>query len=188
MELEVCILKMPEACTKKGDSVTLNPNMNRSMVGLVLILIMWWPSAAVCGETWSGKCVGISDGDTIRVMQGSNETKIRLYGIDCPELGQDFGAKARRFTGRMVFGKTVTVEDVDWDQYGRLVAWVWVDGQSLNKELLRAGLAWWYKYYAPRDTELGVLEAKARKERLGLWSHPDPTPPWEFRRKSKDYL
>ena len=91
---------------------------------------------------WSGKCVGIADGDTIRVMHQGKAERIRLYGIDCPERGQDFGTRARKFTSDMVFGKVVDVEPVERDRYGRTVAWVSVDGKSLNRELLRAGLGW----------------------------------------------
>jgi micrococcal nuclease len=160
-------------------------DMKRIAAGLAMIMIAWCASAAVCEESWPGKCVGISDGDTILVMQGRRQIKIRLYGIDCPEMGQDFGAQARRFTGQMVFGKIVTVQEMDRDRYGRTVAWVWVDGQSLNKELVKAGFAWWYRYYALNDEELRTLEAKARKDKLGLWSQPNPIPPWKFRRESR---
>lgn len=131
---------------------------------------------------WSGKVVGISDGDTIRVMHSGRETKVRLFGIDCPERYQAFGDKARRFTAKMAFGKVVEVEQVDKDVYGRSVAWVTVDGKSLNKELLRAGLAWWYRYYAENEHELEKLEAEARRNKIGLWSWRNPIPPWEFRR------
>jgi len=126
--------------------------------------------------------VGIGDGDTIRVMHRGRETKIRLFGIDCPERDQAFGNKARRFTSKMVFRKVVEVQEVDKDSYGRTVAWVFVDGKSLNKELLRAGLAWWYKYYAENEHELEKLEAEARSHKIGLWSVPNPIPPWDFRR------
>ena len=73
---------------------------------------------------WSGKCVGIADGDTIRVMHRGKAERIRLYGIDCPERGQDFSTRARKFTSDMVFGKVVDVEPVESDRYGRTVAWV----------------------------------------------------------------
>jgi micrococcal nuclease len=89
---------------------------------------------------WSWKCVGISDGDTIRVLHLGTAERIRLLGIECPERGQDFGTHARKFTSDIVFGKVVDVEPVDRDRYGRTVAWVNVDGKSLNKELPRAQL------------------------------------------------
>ena len=65
---------------------------------------------------WSGKGVWISVGDTIRVMHLGKAERIRLFGIDCPERGQDFGTRARKFTSQMVFGKTVNVEPVDRDR------------------------------------------------------------------------
>jgi len=115
-------------------------------------------------------------------MQSGRDTKIRLFGIDCPERGQAFGNKARRFTAKMVFGKVVEVQEVDKDSYGRTVAWVSVNGRSVNRELLRAGLAWWYRYHAEKEHELERLEADARRDKIGLWSLPNPVPPWEFRR------
>ena len=81
----------------------------------------------------------------------------------------------------MVFGKIVEIMPVDKDRYGRTVAWVFVDGVSLNKELLKAGIAWHYKRYS-KDKELSVLEVEARAARIGLWSDPHPFPPWEWRR------
>lgn len=150
---------------------------------LTVALILTSPLTALA---WTAKVVGVSDGDTIRVMHNGREEKIRLFGVDCPEKDQDFGNKAKRFTSDMVFGKTVEVEQVDRDQYGRTVAWVTVDGRSLNKELLRAGLAWWYRSHARKDAELAQLENEARQNRLGLWSHRDPVPPWKFRRDNRD--
>ena len=159
--------------------------MERVIAGIALILTLCCTYAAAGEELWSGKCVGIYDGDTILVMRRGRQVKIRLYGIDCPEIGQDFGTKARRFAGKMAFGQMVAVQTVDLDRYGRNVAWVWIDGRSLNQELLKAGLAWWYRQYAPEDTDLKNLEMQARREKLGLWSHPNPIPPWEFRKQSR---
>lgn len=126
--------------------------------------------------------MAVHDGDTISVMHFGRAEKVRLFGIDCPEHGQDFGAKAIDFTADFAFGKMAEVRPVDRDQYGRTVAWVVVDGKSLNKELVRAGLAWWYRRYAEDNLELMDLEAEARKHKVGLWCQPNPVPPWRFRR------
>jgi micrococcal nuclease len=95
----------------------------RSFSVLLILLFM----TSVC-LAWSGKVVGISDGDTITVLKGTTPFKIRLYGIDCPERGQAFGKRAKQFTSDMVFLKHVKIEPVDKDRYGRLVACVFVDG------------------------------------------------------------
>jgi hypothetical protein len=53
---------------------------------------------------FSGKVIGISDGDTITVLRDRSPVRIRLHGIDCPETGQDFGARAKSFTSELAFG------------------------------------------------------------------------------------
>src|SRR2546426_3984017 len=86
---------------------------------------------------FSGRVVGISDGDTIKVMHNGKAEKIRLYGIDCPEKGQAFGQRAKQFTSAMVFGKTVTIQEHGQDMYGRTVGDViLLDGRVLNRELV----------------------------------------------------
>ena len=133
---------------------------------------------------WTGKVVGIADGDTITVLKAKAPVKIRLYGIDCPERGQAFGKKAKQFTAGMVFRKMVRIEPVDRDRYGRTVAWVYVDGKNLCEELVRAGLAWHYKKYSS-DQSLADLEILARQSRAGIWSDPHAMPPWEYRRRKR---
>ncbi len=132
--------------------------------------------------SFSGKCVVVSDGDTIRVLYDNNEVKVRLFGIDCPEKEQAFGSAAKKFTSEMIFGENVNIDVRDTDRYGRSVGWVTLsDGRTLNEELVRAGMAWWYREYAPYDTKLGDLEKQAQIAKRGLWSDKKPTPPWEFR-------
>jgi hypothetical protein len=81
-----------------------------------------------------------------------------------------------------VFGKVVRVAARDRDRYGRLVGDVFTpDGESLNAELVRAGFAWWYRRYAPKNTKLAALEVEARAAKRGLWVDTNPIPPWEFR-------
>jgi endonuclease YncB( thermonuclease family) len=137
-------------------------------------------------EEFTGKVVGVSDGDTIKVLRAGKQVKVRLSGIDCPEKRQAFGKRAKRFTSDLVFAKEVTVKVIDIDRYKRIVGEVILkDGTSLNHELVRSGLAWWYQRYAPDDKELERLEKIARENQRGLWADPDPVPPWEFRRKRR---
>jgi micrococcal nuclease len=114
--------------------------------------------------------------------------KIRLYGIDCPEGGQAFSKKAKQFTSKMVYRKVVEVHRMDTDRYGRTVALVSVDKQLLNKELVKAGLAWVYDRYCsePICESWRNFQLRAKIDKRGLWADPDRIPPWEFRRqKSK---
>ncbi len=130
--------------------------------------------------------VGVSDGDTITVLHNGKGERIRLHGIDCPEKRQAFGNRAKQFTSTLVFGKAVTVQVMDRDRYGRTVGMVLLpDGRSLNHELVRAGLAWWYWRYTPDDETLEQLEREARAAKHGLWADPHAVPPWEWRRMRK---
>ena len=109
---------------------------------------------------FSGKVVGVADGDTITVLRDRTPVRIRLLGIDSPESGQAFGAKAKAFTSDLVFGQVVTIHTYNLDRYGRTVAEVVLpDGRLLNQELVRAGFAWWYSKYAPNDARLKELDS-----------------------------
>jgi len=114
-------------------------------------------------------------------MRGGVGIEVRLDGIDCPELAQAFGRKAKRFTSDLAFGKTVRLVGKGKDRYDRELAEAFLpDGRSLNRELVAAGFAWWYRRYSA-DRSLEALEQRARKERRGLWADPNPVPPWDFR-------
>jgi len=138
-------------------------------------------------QAFSGRVVGVSDGDTITVLQSDSQghqtpTKVRLAGIDCPEKAQAFGYKAKQFTSDLVFQKYVRVEVTDQDRYGRTVGEVLIGTTSLNQSLVANGYAWWYRRYAPKNETLKTLETQAKNKKLGLWIDHSPVPPWEFRR------
>ncbi len=137
---------------------------------------------------FTGRVVGVADGDTITVLYNGKAERIRLHGIDCPEKRQAFGNRAKQFTSTLVFGNTVTVQVVDRDRYGRTVGVVLLpDGRSLNRELVRAGFAWWYWRYTPDGETLAQLEREARGAKRGLWGDPHAVPPWEWRGKRNRY-
>jgi endonuclease YncB( thermonuclease family) len=148
---------------------------------LATLLMLLLATPLLAGETYTGKCVGVHDGDTISVMKAGRAVKIRLEGIDCPELGQDFGTRAKQFTSALVFGKDVEVKEYNRDIYRRTVARVFVEGEDLSLALVMAGLAWHYKHYSS-DPVLAEAEVEARRAKRGLWSMPNPVPPWEYRR------
>ena len=65
------------------------------------------------------KVVSVHDGDTITVLSGKKQTKVRLYGIDTPEKKQDYGQKSRQFLASLIAGQVVKVEPKGKDRYKR---------------------------------------------------------------------
>jgi micrococcal nuclease len=144
----------------------------RSIIALLLAATASSWALPAQNETYSGRVIGISDGDTIRVLHNGVSERVRLWGIDCPESKQPFGTRAKQFTADLAFDKTVSVIIRDKDRYGRTVA-----------EIVKAGFAWWYVQFAKHDTELRNFEAEARETRRGLWVDSNPIPPWQWRKR-----
>lgn len=135
--------------------------------------------------TFIGPVTDILDGDTIKVFRNHRNVTIRLNGIDAPEKNQAYGHKSTEFVALQAFGKDVTVQTFGLDKYGRTIGDVYLpDGTLLNKELVKAGLAWWYCKYSA-DQFLAQLEIEAREARRGLWQDPKPVPPWVFRKRQR---
>jgi endonuclease YncB( thermonuclease family) len=139
------------------------------------------PAASRAANAHVWRVVGVQDGDTLTCLDETNQQqKIRLAGIDAPEVGQDYGTAAREALASMVFGKTVDVVDEGRDRYGRWVGHVSVDGLDVNRQMVGTGSAWHYAAYST-DQSLAAVQAQAQSQRLGLWGQPNPIPPWEYR-------
>ncbi len=142
-------------------------------------------------ETITGRVVGVTDGDTITVLDADKvQHKIRLSGIDAPEKKQAFGNRSKESLSDLAFDKTVTVETDKRDKYGRQVGKVLVNGQDVNLVQVERGMAWFYRQYqreqSPNDQRLyEATEDAARADKRGLWRDADPVPPWVWRRAKK---
>ena len=117
----------------------------------------------VYAATLEGRVVGVHDGDTLTVLDDSRQQhKIRLAGIDAPELKQAFGTRSRQNLAGMVFGQTVRIEWDKHDRYGRIVGKVFAVAPCIQAPCpiardaslaqIRAGMAWWYRQYAKEQT------------------------------------
>jgi micrococcal nuclease len=166
--------------------MTMHSATSRAAVAAILLLLCAAAVSAAPANAHDllGRVTAVHDGDTFTLLVGGVQHKIRLNGIDAPELRQAFGTRARQFLARLCFGKTVTARVVNVDRYGREVGDVYVGGVLVNAELVRAGMAWHYKQYS-KDAMLAELELEARAAKRGLWSDPKPTAPWNFRKAKK---
>jgi endonuclease YncB( thermonuclease family) len=137
-------------------------------------------------QTFTAKVIRILDGDTMEILYKNMPIKIRLAHIDCPEKrsSQPYNNQAKDALSDLCFGKQVTVYGENSDRYHRLIAVVINDKkQTINQEMIKRGMAWHFKKYSTNVTYAN-LEAVARRDKIGLWHDPNPTPPWAWR-KSK---
>jgi micrococcal nuclease len=195
------------------------------LIGLSLIgtALLVWLDRDITSPRWSGpsasrqqtfatdaaryqgqkfRVTRVVDGDTLHLAapdQGRDTTKVRLLGIDAPEMGTGkndrmyFAEEATAFAGRLVLGKEVGVyldeRAGSRDRYGRLLAYIELpDGRFLNEELLSEGYVYadqrfrhsYYQKYLQ-------LEAAARSGQRGLWKsvRPEQMPPWLQKRRNQ---
>lgn len=142
--------------------------------------------------SYEATVVGISDGDTITVLDGNKtQHKIRLQGIDAPEKAQAFGKISKHYLSQLVFSKKVTIVYEKMDRYQRQVGKVLVDGTDANLAQITNGMAWHYKKYEGEQSQedrrsYSNAEQKAQNSRAGLWGDDKPTPPWDYRKAKRN--
>ena len=149
-----------------------------------------WPWSDISAfSRQEGQVLKVSDGDSLIVADGQGQrVKVRLYGVDAPELDQPHGRASRDYLAALTLRKVVRLERHGQDQYGRLLARVFLeDGRPLDELLVNSGQAWVYEQYCD---ELWCFKRKAdqheaRRRGLGLWQEAEPTPPWIWRRDLK---
>ncbi|MGP1374877.1 MAG: thermonuclease family protein [Almyronema sp.] len=127
----------------------------------------------------------IKDGDTLIGSHDGQVDLIRLYGIDCPELGQHpYGNKARQRLQQLLTPyDQMEVIKIDRDRHGRLIGEVWVVDGCINTQLLCEGHAVAYRKHLHDEYKLRYLasEAIARRSKLNFWRQAHPEMPWEYR-------
>jgi endonuclease YncB( thermonuclease family) len=116
------------------------------------------------------------------VRVAGNEFPIRLHGVDAPEYDQPHGEDASRALARKLQRRSVLINIVDIDSYGRLVGTVYYQGENINLAMIAEGHGWWYEQYARSEDHLEDAESAAREAGLGLWSSANPIAPWDWRR------
>jgi endonuclease YncB( thermonuclease family) len=142
-------------------------------------------------EVLEGRVVAVTDGNTLTLLDGSrHQHKIRLAGIDAPELSQPYGSRSRLRLSNLAFGRDARADCDNVDRFGRNVCTVYVHGRDVARAQLEAGLAWCSRKYVneqlSRDaTKYEMAQDRAAADRVGLWKDENPVPPWEWRRERR---
>lgn len=114
----------------------------------------------------------VIDGDTFTVQMATIEAKVRLLGIDTPEIaaGQCMAVEAKQKLEELIGGKQVilskNLDSPEKDKYDRLLRNASFEGKDISTELVATGLANLWK----NDSKLVDVLKKAKTNKLGLWS------------------
>ena len=143
-------------------------------------------SLPTLADTIEGRVVGVSDGDTLTLLDASKtQIKIRLAAIDAPEKAMPFGQRSKEKLSDICFGKQASVNVVDADRYGRTVGEINCEGVNANEEMIKSGLAWVYRKYAKGYSHFYAFEDEAKAAKRGLWVDPNPVAPWDWRKAKR---
>lgn len=135
-----------------------------------------------------GRVLRVLDGDSLVLQQGRHEVSVRLAAVDAPERDQAHAEAARAALRACAGGRIVMVQVTATDRHGRRVGRLESAGEDCGLRLVRQGHAWHAKAFE-REQPLGdrlayaAAQREARRQRLGLWQDPNPTPPWAWRRE-----
>lgn len=163
-----------------------------TVLALLVLMVLGGRSFPAFSSTrdspaWSGVVTYVVDGDSIHVRPsgGGPPVRIRVEGIDAPEICQSGGRAARDALERRALGQEVAVNGRQRDDYGRVLARIELDNHDLGAWMVATGQAWSYRYRGnPGPYALQQRRAQARG--LGIFSQAHPSPavyPGVFRKQ-----
>jgi micrococcal nuclease len=175
-------------CTEK---LSMNNRLAKKSAILLMCMLALLTTSSAISQTpvrgVNGFVARVLDGNTLTVeTKDRKKLKVRLYGIDAPELdrinrktrriaipGQPFGIEAKSSLSTMVFGQDVRLEIMDSDRHRAMVSIVWKGEKNVNLEMIKAGMAEAYtedlKDQPYRDQFIQA-EKETKAKRLGIWS------------------
>lgn len=157
----------------------------------LLLASLFLISPRIEAESITGRVVGISDGDTITLVDDNNmQYKIRLAGIDAPEKRQAFGNASKISLSDLIFSQRIIADWTKKDRYGRFVAKITLNGTDINLLQIQRGMAWFYFKYQnelKQENRIEYVQAhqNSANSKIGLWADSAPEAPWDFRKRQK---
>lgn len=151
----------------------------------ILLAIVLVANSGYAKAGFSGKVSHVSDGDTlwVRPDAGGAPRKLRLDGIDAPEICQAGGESSRAALVQHALHQRVQVTVRRHDSYGRGLARIRLNGVDLNAQMVRSGHAWSYRWRRNPGPYVAE-EAYARQSGLGLFATGQPELPRDFRKRN----
>jgi len=164
---------------------TMN-TFTRSFAVLLWVLFIWLGCTGSAHGAETATCLEAVDGDSLRIETEDGPITIRLWGIDAPELGQEWGKEAKDNLDAKARGHIVEV-DARFASKDELVAVVTLDGLDLARHQLESGFAWLTESEETSE-EYAITVMMARSRQVGIWVDPidDLTHPEEWRRANSE--
>lgn len=167
---------MPQNSTRRTNALWAH------LVCLVLFLVS---ATAVEAASLYGKVIEVNSGDVITIFNLNRPVRVKLLGVDAPEMNQAFGDVAKKHLSDLVFDKGVLVNYSGIAADKSLTGQVLLNNADIGAQMIRDGAAWLDLNNVDRlsatDREVyQQSEQAARSERRGLWQEANPTAPWEF--------
>ncbi len=133
---------------------------------------------------WSGTVTQVRDGDTVWVqpLHGGEVQKVRLLGLDAPEICQPWGLQSRDALHAVLHAHVVEVQGQYRDSYGRLLAHLSRQGRDVGAWMVANGHAWSYSYRG-RPAAYEAQQTAAQNQHLGLFADPQAMQPRWFRKR-----
>jgi endonuclease YncB( thermonuclease family) len=132
-----------------------------------------------------GKVIDVNSGDVITIVNLNRPVRVKLVGVDAPEMDQAFGDVAKKHLSDLIHDKSVVVEYSGIAADGSVSGRVLLNDADIGAQMIRDGAAWFdpnnLSNLSGKDREIYQHSEKAaRDERRGLWQAVNPTAPWEF--------
>jgi len=168
---------MPQKSTRGTNALLAH------LVGLVLFCV--FAGATAKAASLYGKVIEVNSGDVITIFNLNRPVRVKLLGVDAPEMDQAFGDVAKRHLSDLVFDKGVLVNYSGIAADKSLTGRVSLNDADIGAQMIRDGAAWLDLNNMDRlsatDREVyQQSEQAARSEHRGLWQQTNPVAPWEF--------
>lgn len=152
--------------------------------GVFLLCAVVACSANAAQDVFFGKVVSVSDGDTLWVHPdvGGRPRKLRIDGIDAPEICQPGGEASRKALAAQALNRRIQVTVRRYDDYGRGLARLVLDKKDLGAHMVSTGHAWSYRWRKSRGP-YSAQEDSAREAGRGIFANGQPEPPRDFRKR-----
>ena len=164
---------------------------NKKIIIVLIIFICTSLSGLALSSTFDGKITKIIDGDTVYFQtNGHNDSKkLRLVGIDAPEIKQPFGRQSRKCLSNLINNQSVQIISFGEDRYKRTLAKILIEKIDINLAMIKNGCAWFYRRYKNTlDIDDQVMydqaEIFAIENKKGLFSNQEAEAPWDWRKKN----